>query len=99
MNKLNRKELLKLADLSALQLAEDEIDPLLNDLRQILEYAAQLDGIKLGTRHKPSRNTNQLRDDVAHKHHSEALLSQAPEREQTCFVVPQIIDHDKEEQA
>lgn len=99
MNKLNRDELLKLAELSALKLGEDEIDPLLKDLDSILSYASQLENITLGERHKPTRNTNMLRDDVARSTDTAPLLAQAPEHADTYYVVPQIVDHDREEQA
>jgi len=92
MATISREELLKIATLSALKLSEEEIPVLLKDLTTLIDYTDQLNNVTLGREINPVRNVNIFREDVAHPLRSQEILSQAPEREETYFVVPKIID-------
>ena len=96
MAKLHRDELKKFVELTSLKLDDAEQTALFNDLEQLLTYADQLATVSLHDVIKPSINNNVLREDTPTQQVSEALLEQAPEREGSYFVVPKIVDHDKE---
>ena len=95
MAKLERSELLKLAEMTSLKLTDAEVDSLRADLNSLLSYTDQLNTVDLGAKQQTHRNTNVFRDDVATPEVHD-LLSNAPEKEESYFVVPQIVDDSKE---
>jgi len=98
MAKLERADILKLAELSALTLSEKEAAALLIDLQNIISYVDQLNEVALN-HHQPSpKNTNIFREDVARVTDSTPLLAQAPDRFEDYFVVPKIVDSSKDAQ-
>jgi len=91
MIKLDKKELQKIADLSALKIKDSEAEELLNQIKKVLEYTKELDNIKITTELKETKNINLFRDDKIIKSDSYAILRQAPEEKNYFFVVPQIL--------
>ncbi|MDQ5890622.1 MAG: aspartyl-tRNA(Asn)/glutamyl-tRNA(Gln) amidotransferase subunit [Candidatus Dependentiae bacterium] len=98
MAKLQRTDIIKLAELSALQLSDTEVDRLLTDLQNLVSYVDQLNEVALNELQPSVKNQNIFRDDVAIPTSSEPLLAQAPERFQDYFVVPKVIDSTKDAQ-
>lgn len=95
MAKLERSELLKIAELSALQLDEEEIAAFIPELQKVLDYTDQLSQVKLGDERKPARNINLFRNDTirsADEDHAAELPKNAPESHDNYFVVPKIVD-------
>ena len=95
MAKLERSELLKLAQLTSLTLADDEIESLRDDLERLLSYTDELMAVDLGREEQTVRNTNLFRDDTVHQE-KRAIIEQAPERAEQYFVVPKIVDDSKD---
>ncbi len=98
MAKLQRSDILKLAELSALSLSNTEADALLTDLQNIISYVDQLNEVALDTHQTAVKNQNIFREDVAHATDSTPLLAQAPDRFDDYFVVPKVVDSSKDAQ-
>lgn len=98
MAKLQRDELQKFIDLTALKLDEQEKTALLNDLEQLLEYTAELQAVSLTDSKQSTVNQNLFRPDVHTPSQSELIRGQAPEHDGNYFVVPKIVDQDTEAQ-
>ncbi|MDQ5941141.1 MAG: aspartyl-tRNA(Asn)/glutamyl-tRNA(Gln) amidotransferase subunit [Candidatus Dependentiae bacterium] len=98
MAKLQRNDILKLAELSALSLSNTEADALLTDLQNIISYVGQLNEVELNTHQTAVKNQNVFREDVAHSTDSTPLLAQAPDRFDDYFVVPKVVDSSKDAQ-
>lgn len=92
---VTREELLHIANLADLKLADDEIDNYLVNLMDILNFAnivnkANVDELKetIGS----NTNSNVFRKDEVHEFEDkEALLANAPEKELDMFKIPKVI--------
>lgn len=96
MNHVTNDTIKKLAQLSALHLEESEVELLAAQLSTILEYVEQIADADV-SRFSPVRLTNQniFREDVSEQKSTTDLLTQAPEKHDTYFVVPQILEQNK----
>jgi aspartyl/glutamyl-tRNA(Asn/Gln) amidotransferase C subunit len=92
MFKFSKEELLKLADISALKLYKDEVPVLEEQLKKTLEYVDQLCNVEIETEQEAFHTINVFREDKAVEKDSSPLLDQAPQKEETYFVVPKILD-------
>ena len=92
MTKVSKEELLKLAKISNLYLADSEIAPLQAQMASVLSYAERVTEIARQVTIPSHKNVNVFRDDVVIKTDSKPILKQAPEREQDLFVVPAILE-------
>lgn len=92
MAKITRDELLKLAQLSHLEISQDEIAPLLEDIDAVLTYAARVTELAAVTVGEPQKLKNVFREDVIRRTDPAPLLAGAPERIHDYFVVPKIIE-------
>ena len=92
MSKLNREELLKIAELSALKLNEEEIAAFMDELQKVIDYTDELSQVTLGNERKPARNRNIFRTDATQRIDADQLLAQSPEEKDHYFVVPKVID-------
>jgi len=92
MVNFSREELLRLAKLSSIKLDESEIDNLLKQFPQTLEYIEQLEQFKSTSEHDAVKTINVFREDKMVQRDSSELLAQAPETKETYFVVPKILD-------
>lgn len=93
----------KLAQISAIQISENEIESLTQELRAVLAYASSLqnvpDAIADGAIADGSvcqgsqlfSTINVVRPDLTESYNAEVLLERAPEREGNFFVVPVIV--------
>lgn len=93
MTKISRQEVLKLADLSHIHIHEQEIQPLIEQLQQVLSYAARVQEVAVQASEISVKNVNVFRDDVATVHDADRIRSRAPEREGDYFVVPKILEN------
>ena len=92
MAKITKEEVLKIAQLSHIQIHQDEIEPLSAHLDAVLTYAARVQEIAMPVTVPLSKNVNVFREDVIEKTNPEIILAQAPESEAHYFVVPAIIE-------
>lgn len=93
MTKISEQEVQKIARMSALELTEHEIEPMIKRLQEVLTYAecvtqvaADIDKLAI------EGAINVFRDDKAHAYDAQAILERAPEREDNFYVVPSIIE-------
>lgn len=91
--KITKEEVLKIANISKIALQEEEIDALIRQLQDVLTYAECVKKVANELMDQPSnKNVNFFREDVAVKTDPETVLDRAPEREESYFVVPKILD-------
>lgn len=91
MTKVSRKELLKIAHMSYLDIHEDEMQQLIDQVQQVLSYAERVIEVAADIEEPSIKNVNTFREDVTVKTDPEPILAQAPEREGNYFVVPRIL--------
>ncbi|MDX9785398.1 MAG: Asp-tRNA(Asn)/Glu-tRNA(Gln) amidotransferase subunit GatC [Desulfobacterales bacterium] len=93
--KITREDVLKVAHLARLEMDETAVDAVAVQIGKILDYIDQLnrvntEGIAL-TSHAISL-TNAFREDEGHPHlDRHAVLANAPESDEGCFIVPRVI--------
>lgn len=92
MVQFDTEELLKIAELSALRLDEDEVGAFCKQLKILLEYIEELQEVTVTQGLEPTRNINVFREDKIVITDSQPLINQAPVLDGTSIVVPKIID-------
>jgi len=92
MTKITRGEILKIARISHLDLHEDEIQPLISQIEQVLSYTERVKEVAADVQEPSTKNVNTFREDVVVKTDKKPILAQAPEREGDYFVVPMILE-------
>lgn len=92
MIKVSREEVLHIASLSRIEVAEHEIQQLIVDLEEVLNYAASVQEVASGEHETVSKNINVYRDDVVKPTDPEPILSNAPKREDEYIVVPVVLE-------
>ncbi len=94
--KLTRASVQRVATLARLRLTGDEESALTGQLEQILGYMDKLNELDTADVELFSHamdSANALREDrVANQPNTDALLANAPERDETFFRVPKIIE-------
>lgn len=96
MTEISRDDVLHLAQLSSLQLKDDEVDALQQDIANILGYVEQLgelDTTGVEPTYQVTGLQNVWRDDVIdqQKVSREQLLELAPESRQNSVKVPKVL--------
>lgn len=96
MTKISRDDVLHLAQLSSLQLADDEIDALQEDIGNILGYVEQLselDTSGVEPTYQVTGLTNVWRDDEVDQSAAtrKQLLALAPEQQNNSVKVPKVL--------
>ncbi len=92
MVQFDAEELLKIAELSALRLDEDEVQAFCEQLKILLEYIEELKEVTVTQGLEPTRNINVFREDKIVVTDSQPIINQAPVLDGTSIVVPKIID-------
>jgi aspartyl/glutamyl-tRNA(Asn/Gln) amidotransferase C subunit len=93
MTQITKEELLKLAQISQVQLYEDEIPALMRQIQDVLTYAERVQEIARDIEYdKVYKNQNIMRSDTIIKTDPEPLLALAPQQEEHYIVVPKIIE-------
>lgn len=95
MTKITKEEVIKLANLSRIELKEEEIDLAIKQLEDVLSYAQRVKEIAKDIEIDLEKNINVFASDVINKVDSEPILNEAPDREDHFFVVPRIIEDNK----
>ena len=93
MDKITKEELLEIAALTKLELAEKDIEGIRDQLSAVLEYAASVQEIAKEVNILSNKNINHDRADSATNYNSESIHQQAPQHEDNYFVVPKILDN------
>ena len=93
--KVSREELLHIANLSSLNLKEDEVGTYLLHLQHILNYAnivskAPTEGLSEAVGVENKYNVFR-KDEVKNFEDKEALMANAPEKERNMFKIPKVI--------
>lgn len=91
MAKISRQEILAIARISNLEVHADEIDALIEQIEQVLNYAERVKEVT-DTQESNIKNSNIFREDIVHTYDPEIILKRAPEREGDYFVVPLILE-------
>ncbi|BDC34381.1 hypothetical protein Noda2021_03390 [Candidatus Dependentiae bacterium Noda2021] len=94
MVKVTREELLKFAHLSRIDVNESEIESLLKQLNDVLNYARRVQNVAQEAQELLHKNENAWREDEVIKTDPQPLLSNAPEHESGYFVVPVILENE-----
>lgn len=92
---ISKEELKKLAQISSLELSEEELAAFTAQVDGVLTYAARVADIAKDVDIASNKLVNVFREDVIEGTDKESILSQAPERELDFFVVPMIIQSGK----
>lgn len=92
MTNITREEVLKIARISNLGLTDDEMQSLVEQLKQVLSYAQRVNEVAADIEEPSVKAVNVFREDVVVKKDPELILAQAPEREGDFFVVPAILE-------
>ncbi len=92
MTKVTREEILKIARISHLDVHDDEVQPLMSQIEQVLSYAERVKEVAVDVQEPSTKNVNTFREDVVVSTDNEPILAQSPEREGDYFVVPIILE-------
>ena len=99
MPRISRAEVEHVADLARLSLSEAEAEATASELDAILEYAEQVRAVETRgvppSTHPLSLATPLREDRAAPPLDPEVVLANAPEREDTAFLVPPVLDADE----
>lgn len=90
---LTKEEVKKIANLARLSLSEEEIDSYGKDLNQILNYVEQLQELDTSDVEPmvgAIKHQKELRQDAIIESKPEAMLENAPDREETAIKVPKM---------
>lgn len=93
MSRITAQEIKKIAQISNLEIHDQEMDGIIKQIESVLSYAARVQEVASSVSAQAVRNINVMREDVVVKSQAEAILSQAPERQDRFFVVPAILEH------
>ena len=96
MAEVSKEELLHIAKLADLNLKDEEVDKYLDNLKEILNFAnvvnnANVDGLDITIGANEKKNVFR-KDEVVVFEDNEALLQNAPSKEQNMFKLPKVIN-------
>ena len=94
--KVRKEEILHIAKLADLILNDDEVETYLEHLQDILEFAntvnnAPVDGLDITIGANETKNVFR-KDEIKVFEDRDALLQNAPEKEQNMFKIPKVIN-------
>ena len=94
--KVSKEELLHIAKLADLEIDEQEIDNYLLNLQEILDFAnivnnAPVENLEITIGANEQKNVFR-KDEIEIFKDNEALLQNAPEKEQNMFKIPKVIN-------
>lgn len=92
MIKVSREEVLHIARLSQIEISEDEVPRLIQDLQEVLTYAARVQEVAAGVPSVSVKNVNVMRDDEAFPTDAAPILANVPVREADLVVVPVVLE-------
>jgi aspartyl-tRNA(Asn)/glutamyl-tRNA(Gln) amidotransferase subunit C len=94
--KVSKEELMHIANLAQLTLKDDEVDNYLENLQDILNFAevvnnAPVDDLDITIGANEAKNRFR-KDEIKVFEDNEALLANAPSKEQNMFKIPKVIN-------
>ena len=94
--KVSKEELMHIANLAQLTLKDDEVDNYLENLQDILNFAevvnnAPVDNLDITIGANEAKNRFR-KDEIKVFEDNEALLANAPSKEQNMFKIPKVIN-------
>ena len=94
--KVSKEELMHIANLAQLTLKDDEVDNYLENLQDILNFAevvnnAPVDDLDITIGANEAKNRFR-KDEIKVFEDNEALLANAPSKEQNIFKIPKVIN-------
>jgi len=92
MTKVPKQEVQKIAWLSRIALADNEIDVMNQQLQEVLTYAHCLCEAGADVTIMTRKNINVFREDVTAPCDEKPIMAQAPESMQNFFVVPKVLE-------
>lgn len=92
MIKISPEEILHIASLSRIEIAEHEIAQLISDLEEVLNYAARVQEIASDAHEVVSKNINVFREDIVKPSDPEPIIQNSPKKEDQYFVVPVVLE-------
>lgn len=95
MTKISKEEILTLAAMSQIEIMPHEIEPLAQQLEDVLSYAVRVTDLAADVQEPSTKNVNVFREDLVVATDPELVRSQAPAREHDFFVVPVILENEK----
>lgn len=99
---ISREDILNLATLARLKVADSEVEALRNDIGSILTYVGQVANVEGAKEKAAGLNRNVLREDVPYAEGAmllgkrESLLKAFPQSERSFNVVRKIIEKDEQ---
>jgi len=94
--KIQRIEVEQVARLARLALQDDELEALTGQMDQLLAYVEKLNELDtegiIPTAHAVPMENAFRADEIKASIGTEKALSNAPQREESCFVVPKVIE-------
>ena len=90
---ITKEEVLKIAQLSKIEIQEKDVEKIVRQFQDILNYAERVQDIAKEVDIPRSKNINIDREDVIVSSDSAKILAQAPQAEDNYFVVPKILDN------
>ena len=98
MAQISRQELLKLARMAQIAVADEEVDGFLSSLQNVVSYAERVKELSSLTLETDAyRQINVTRQDAICETDPETILALAPSVEEHYFVVPAILQHGNKE--
>lgn len=88
---ISKEEILKLADMSRLEVRAEEIESLILQLQSVLTYAQRVQEISADIQQETGANHNMVRDDSASRSDAQMILDRCPRHEAGYFIVPAVL--------
>ncbi|KKQ49012.1 MAG: Glutamyl-tRNA(Gln) amidotransferase subunit C, mitochondrial [candidate division TM6 bacterium GW2011_GWF2_38_10] len=92
MSTFNQEELKAIAKLSGLSIGNDELALFTNQITKVLSLIDQLQTVSITSSQANTRNVNIMRTDMVEQESNELILGNAPQSQESYFVVPTILD-------
>lgn len=92
MTKITREEILKLGELSKIEILDEEIEFIAKQLQDVLTYAHRVKEVAVDLQINSGKNINVFAQDIIDRTDPEPILAQAPESENHFFIVPKILE-------
>ncbi|MGZ6250962.1 MAG: Asp-tRNA(Asn)/Glu-tRNA(Gln) amidotransferase subunit GatC [Candidatus Chromulinivorax sp.] len=88
---ITKDEALKIASMTKLIIQDDELDSIVKQLQDMLDYAARVQDMAKDIDIATTKNINRQRLDKVVQFDAQTILEQAPDAQDNYFVVPKIL--------
>jgi aspartyl/glutamyl-tRNA(Asn/Gln) amidotransferase C subunit len=94
MVKVSKEEILYIAQLSQINLTQEEIEPLRQSIEEALSYAAKVQELAASSEYEHGSAANVLREDEVVLTDPKPLLNQVPVCEDDYVAVPAVLENE-----